>query len=138
MKVANPKLSIYAFHLRNNLAKGEDEPVNNANHLWEECQRIGQKLHVPRLESLIERLQESNGQIGVSSNQDNSRYLELLQPKNTLKLSAIPEGSTLQLVVLNTDKSQYKIHNHRQEQCCFAAVHNIDCRSVGKVCNGFP
>ncbi|MEQ8976095.1 MAG: hypothetical protein RIE73_37655 [Coleofasciculus sp. C1-SOL-03] len=97
MKVANPKLSLYAFHLRNNLAQGEDEPVNNANILWEECQRIGQKLHVPRLESLIARLQESNGQIGVSSNQDNSRYLELLQPENTLKFSAIPEGSTLQL-----------------------------------------
>ncbi|MEQ9354504.1 hypothetical protein [Coleofasciculus chthonoplastes] len=97
MKVANPKLTLCAFHLRNNLAQGEDEPVNNANHLWEECQRIGQKLHVPRLESLIERLQESNGQIGVSSNQDNSRYLELLQPENTLKFSAIPEGSKLQL-----------------------------------------
>ncbi|MEQ8538768.1 MAG: hypothetical protein RIB93_15135 [Coleofasciculus sp. D1-CHI-01] len=72
-------MSLYAFHLRNNFAQGEDEPVNNANHLWEECQQIGQKLHVLRLESLIERLQEGNGQIGVSSNQDNSRYLELLQ-----------------------------------------------------------
>ncbi|MFP5269024.1 hypothetical protein [Coleofasciculus sp.] len=97
MKVANPKLTLCAFHLRNNLAQGEDEPVNNANHLWEECQRLGQKLHVPRLESLIERLQENNGQIGVSSNQDNSRYLELLQPENPLRFSAIPEGSKPQL-----------------------------------------
>jgi hypothetical protein len=97
MKVANPKLTLYAFHLRNNLAQGEDEPVNNANHLWEQCQRLGQKLHVPRLESLIERLQDSSGKIGVTPSQDDSIYLELLQPENTLKFSAIPDGSTLQI-----------------------------------------
>jgi hypothetical protein len=96
MKVTNPKLTLYAFHLRNNLAQGEDEVVNNANHLWEQCQRLGQKLHVPRLESLIERLQDSNGKIGVTSSQENF-YQELLQPEKTLKFSAIPDGSTLQL-----------------------------------------
>ena len=97
MKVANPKLTLYAFHLRNNLAQGEDELVNNANHLWEQCERLGQKLHVPRLESLMERLQGSNGKIGVSLSQENSNYLELLKPDALLDFSAIPEGSTLQL-----------------------------------------
>jgi hypothetical protein len=96
MKVTNPKLTLYAFHLRNNLAQEEDEPVNNANHLWEQCQRLGQKLHVPRLESLIERLQDSSGKIGVTSSQENF-YQELLNPNNILNFSAIPDGSTLQL-----------------------------------------
>lgn len=66
MKVANPKLTLYAFHLRNNLAQGEEEPVEDVNHLWEQCQQLGQKLDVPRLESLLERLQNSNGKIGIT------------------------------------------------------------------------
>jgi hypothetical protein len=96
MKVANPKLTLYAFHLRNNLSQGEEEPVEDANHLWEQCQHLGKTLNVPRLESLIERLQDSNGKIGVTSSQENF-YQELLQPENKLEFSAIPDGSTLKL-----------------------------------------
>ncbi len=99
MKVANPKLILYAFHLRNNLSSGEDKPVDDANHLWEECQQIGQKLNIPRLESLIERLQNSKGEIGIPPSKDNPKanYLELLKPENTLEFSAITNGSTIQL-----------------------------------------
>jgi hypothetical protein len=59
MKVANPKLTLYAFHLRNNLAQGEEEPVEEANHLWEQCQQLGKTFNVPRLEPLLERLQDN-------------------------------------------------------------------------------
>jgi hypothetical protein len=99
MKVANPKLTLYAFHLRNNLAQGEEEPVKDANHLWEQCQQLGKKFNVPRLESLIERLQDSKGKIGITPSQDNpeSNYLELLQPERLLSFSAIPNGSSRQL-----------------------------------------
>jgi hypothetical protein len=99
MKVANPKLTLYAFHLRNNLAQGEEEPIEDANHLWEQCQQLGKKFNVPRLESLLERLQDSNGKIGITPNQDNpeSNYLELLQPERLLSFSAIANGSSLQL-----------------------------------------
>ena len=100
MKVANPKLTLYAFHLRNNLAQGEKELVEDANHLWEQCQQLGKKLNVPRLESLLERLlQDSNGKIGITSSQDNpaSEYLELLQPERWLSFSAISNGSSVQL-----------------------------------------
>lgn len=41
MKVANPKLTLYAFHLRNNLAQGEEEPIEDANRLWDNCQQLG-------------------------------------------------------------------------------------------------
>ncbi|EDX78751.1 hypothetical protein MC7420_7404 [Coleofasciculus chthonoplastes PCC 7420] len=99
MKVANPKLTLYAFHLRNNLAQGEEQPVDDANHLWEQCQQLGKKLNVPRLESLLDRLQDSQGKIGISPNWDNpkSDYLELLQPEHLLSFSAINNGSSLQL-----------------------------------------
>jgi len=99
MKVANPKLTLYAFHLRNNLAQGEEEPIKDANHLWEQCQELGETLNVPRLESLLERLQDSNGKIGITPSRDNpeSDYLELLQPEHLLSFSAIPNGSSLQL-----------------------------------------
>ena len=50
-KVAYPKLTLYAFHLRQNLAN-DSKPVKNANHLWEKCQKIGQKLGIPKLENL--------------------------------------------------------------------------------------
>ena len=73
MKVANPKLTLYAFHLRNNLAQGEEEPVKDANHLWEQCQLLGKTLSIPRLESLIERLQESNSKIGITPSHDNQK-----------------------------------------------------------------
>ncbi|MEB3180721.1 MAG: hypothetical protein VKL59_17095 [Nostocaceae cyanobacterium] len=98
-KVTNPKLTLYAFHLRNNLAQGYDEPVDDANHLWEQCQQLGQKLNIPRLESLIERLQDNNGNIGLAPSKDNpkSDYLELLQKERLLNFSAISDGSTLQL-----------------------------------------
>ena len=50
-KVAYPKLTLYAFHLRQNLAN-DSKPVKNANHLWEKCQKIGEKLGIPELENL--------------------------------------------------------------------------------------
>ncbi|BAY85633.1 hypothetical protein NIES267_51340 [Calothrix parasitica NIES-267] len=52
VKVAYPKLTLYAFHLRQNLAHNSDQLVENSNHLWCKCQEIGKKLGIPKLESL--------------------------------------------------------------------------------------
>ncbi len=51
-KVDYPKLTLYAFHLRHNLAQGSEKPVEDANHLWHKCQEIGKKLGIPKLENL--------------------------------------------------------------------------------------
>ena len=51
-KVAYPKLTLYAFHLRHNLAQNLDKPVEDANHLWHKCQEIGKNLGIPKLENL--------------------------------------------------------------------------------------
>lgn len=74
MKVANPRLTLYAFHLRNNLAQGEEQPVDDANHLWNQCQQLGKKLNVPRLESLLEHLQDSQGKVGILYTYSESRW----------------------------------------------------------------
>lgn len=61
-KVANPKLSLYAFHLRYNLAQGANNQVDNANHLWLKCQEIGKKIGIPKLEDLSKLIDEQNPQ----------------------------------------------------------------------------
>ena len=42
-KVAYPKLTLYAFHLRQNLAQNPEQSVKNANHLWLQSKEIGKK-----------------------------------------------------------------------------------------------
>ncbi|AFZ25072.1 hypothetical protein Cylst_2879 [Cylindrospermum stagnale PCC 7417] len=59
-KVANPKLTLYAFHLRYNLAQGIKTPVNDANNLWFKCQELGKKLGIPKLETLPELIEKQN------------------------------------------------------------------------------
>ena len=61
-KVANPKLTLYAFHLRFNLAQGFKTPLKDANNLWLKCQEIGKKLGIPKLESLPEIIEKENFQ----------------------------------------------------------------------------
>ena len=51
-KVAYPKLTLYAFHLRQNLAQNPEQLIENSNHLWHKCQAIGKKLSIPKLENL--------------------------------------------------------------------------------------
>ncbi|WP_414619976.1 hypothetical protein [Calothrix sp. CCY 0018] len=64
-KVAYPKLTLYAFHLRQNLAQNPEQFVENSNHLWQKCQEIGHKLGIPKLENLStsENQQISNDKI---------------------------------------------------------------------------
>jgi hypothetical protein len=87
--VTNPKLTLYAFHLRNNLALGSQQPVDSADFLWQKFQEIGQKLNIPRLESFPSQLRDENSQT--------SDYLELLPEDRLLHFSAIPQAGKLQL-----------------------------------------
>jgi len=97
-KVANPKLTLYAFHLRNSLDQGSQATVENSDRLWETCQQIGQKLGIFRLESLIERLRKQWGSpIGLPLDNPDSQYLELLPQERLLHFSEIPNGSSPKL-----------------------------------------
>ncbi len=61
-KVAYPKLTLYAFHLKNSLAQKPKKPVKNANDLWLKCQQLGKQIHVPKLETLPTLIEEANNQ----------------------------------------------------------------------------
>ena len=74
-KLANPKLTLFAFHLCKNLAKGDKQPVDNSDHLWQKCAALGHLLQTdPQLDFLPEKLSNSNNE-----NSPQSDYLELYE-----------------------------------------------------------
>jgi len=74
-KLANPKLTLFAFHLCKNLAKGDKQPVDSSDHLWQKCAALGHLLQTnPQLDSLPEKLNNRNSQ-----NSQPSDYLELYE-----------------------------------------------------------
>jgi hypothetical protein len=74
-KLANPKLTLFAFHLCNNLAKGDKQLVDKANHLWQKCVALGHLLQTnPQLDFLPEKLSNRNSQ-----NTQPSESLELYE-----------------------------------------------------------
>jgi hypothetical protein len=94
MKFKKPKLTLFAFHLRNNFT--QEEPVEDADFLWEQCHKLGEHLNIPELQSLRDRLSKENDQIGVNPNHHKSDYLELL-PERCLRFpDDIPDGSQSQ------------------------------------------
>ncbi|MFY8174276.1 hypothetical protein [Planktothrix agardhii] len=95
--VKNPKLTLIAFQLRNNLALG-DEPIETADHLWEKCQELGETLNSPHLKTLINRLEQDQGKIGFPPGEDDisNDYVELLS-EQFLHFYAIPELNKPQL-----------------------------------------
>ena len=80
IKLTSPKLTLYAFHLRNDLSIGFNKPLDNANHLWDKCQELGNIFNIKDLESLSNKLKKYNYQIGLPATQDypEKDYLELL------------------------------------------------------------
>ena len=74
-KLANPKITLFAFHLCKNLAKGDKQPTDNSDHLWQKCVTLGHLLQTdPQFDSLPEKLNNRNSQNSLESD-----YLELYQ-----------------------------------------------------------
>ena len=75
-KLAQPKLTLFAFHLCSNLAKGDKHPLDNTDHLWQKCIDLGKQLQTePKLDFLTAKLSQNNTQ-----NNSQRDYLELWQP----------------------------------------------------------
>ena len=51
-ELRNPSLTLYAFHLRTGTSRGPKQVASNASQLWDQVIRLGQKLHIPELQSL--------------------------------------------------------------------------------------
>ncbi|MEM6751367.1 MAG: hypothetical protein AAF630_00025 [Cyanobacteria bacterium P01_C01_bin.38] len=104
-KLANPKLTLYAFHLKDNLAREPLTSVKNTNYLWLKCQQIGQQLNVPELENLPTKIEKIN-------NQKTSITGEILpegilsfteeENKNNLPLNLILSGEVNPLQIQDT------------------------------------
>ncbi len=74
-KLANPKLTLFAFHLCSNLAKGDKQLADKVDHLWQKCVALGHLLQTnPQLDSFPEKLSNRNSQ-----NSQQTEYLELYQ-----------------------------------------------------------
>ena len=74
-KLANPKLTLFAFQLCNNLAQGDQQTVDYADHLWHQCVALGNRLQTnPKLDFLPEHLANKKSQ-----NSQPSDYLELYE-----------------------------------------------------------
>lgn len=89
VKVAYPKLTLYAFHLKHSLAQKPKTPVENANNLWLKCEQLGKLLGVPRLENLPKLIEEAD-------NKKNSITGEIL-PERILEFTTIKNQNNLRL-----------------------------------------
>jgi hypothetical protein len=56
LKLNNPSITLYAFHLRNSSNDGLEPTVAEAPQLWEQLVEFGNKLHIPELQNLRQQL----------------------------------------------------------------------------------
>lgn len=98
-KVANPKFTLYAFHLHYNLAQGTRNPVKHPNHLWLKCQELGKQLGIPKLEGLLKLIEENS--------QKSSRDGEILSQR-----------------FLNFTAIEHKIHLHLRGEVVPLRIHD--------------
>lgn len=86
----NPKLTLFAFHLRNELAK-DNEPDASANLIWEWCENLSKDLNIKELQGFKDKITKQ-GKIGLPPTQDypDSDYLELLEEESLVNFS-IPD-----------------------------------------------
>ncbi len=89
VKVAYPKLTLYAFHLKQNLAQNPKKPLKDANGLWLKCQQLGEQLRVPKLETLPALIEKAN-------KKKNSITKEIL-PERILTFTSIEHKNNLHL-----------------------------------------
>ena len=56
LELGNPSLTLYAFHLRNSISHGFQNPVPKASQIWEQLTNLGQTLNIPQLQTLTSQL----------------------------------------------------------------------------------
>jgi hypothetical protein len=132
-KLANLKLTLFAFQLCNNLAQGDKQPVNNANHLWHQCVTLGNLLQTnPKLDSLPEHLANKKSQGSQQSDylelyeSDGDRFVSFTtvsQPdkvplQGTIYPVQLHDTYALDLTLLATDKVETNQLNNLNFQGC--------------------
>jgi hypothetical protein len=87
LRVKNPSLTLYAFHLRSEMTT---EVVAEAAHLWEKLRHLGEFFSMPTLQHFVDKMIcYQNGQYYPDGEQGKlSYFLELIQPKGLLSFSS--------------------------------------------------
>ena len=56
LELGNPSLTLYAFHLRNSISYGFQNPVPKASQIWEQLTNLGHTLNITKLQTLTSEL----------------------------------------------------------------------------------
>lgn len=97
-QIKNPSVTLYAFHLCQDLNQKPGQLRQDADRLWQNCANLSEPLAIPDLKSLPEKIQSHPTQIPITN-----RYVKLLPDHDNGSLKYTPplqiEGSALTVEV---------------------------------------
>ncbi|MHC0067154.1 trypsin-like serine peptidase [Nostoc sp. UIC 10890] len=96
----SPSITLYAFHLRNSINQGEEPTVVEAPQLWEQLIDLGNKLHIPELQTLKQKLicYQDNQYFPQAEDSLGLEYSNLLRnQEQSLNFRLIPRTGGLEL-----------------------------------------
>ena len=96
LRITNPSVTLYAFHLCQDLSQEPEQLRQDADQLWQHCAKLSEPLGIPDLKYLPEKIPSPPSQTGIAS-----RYIELLPDHGRLTYTAPLqlEGSALTVEV---------------------------------------
>ena len=96
LQIKNPSVTLYAFHLCQDLNLEPEKLRQDADQLWQNCSNLNEPLAIPDLKSFPEKIQSQPNQTHLTN-----RYLKLLPGNGRLTYTATLqiEGSDLTVEV---------------------------------------
>ncbi|NEQ63776.1 MAG: hypothetical protein F6K53_43370, partial [Moorea sp. SIO4A1] len=83
LRLKNPSVTLYAFHLCQDLSQELEKLRPDADQLWQHCANLSQPLGIPDLKSLPEKIPSPPSQKAITSH-----YVDLLPGNTPLKYTA--------------------------------------------------
>ncbi|MDJ0712871.1 MAG: hypothetical protein QNJ54_01465 [Prochloraceae cyanobacterium] len=83
-QIKNPSVTLYAFHLCQDLTQEPEQLRPDAERLWQNCAALSELLAIPELKSFPEKLQSQPTKIPITS-----RYIKLLPDNGRLKYTPL-------------------------------------------------
>ncbi|NEP28318.1 MAG: hypothetical protein F6K49_42565, partial [Moorea sp. SIO3I6] len=83
LRLKNPSVTLYAFHLCQDLSQELEQLREDADQLWQHCANLSQPLGIPELKSLPEKIPSPPSQTAIASH-----YLELVPGNAPLTYTA--------------------------------------------------
>lgn len=97
--LSSPSTTLYAFHLRNSINQEEEPTVAEAPQLWEQLVDLGNKLHIPELQTLQQQLicYQDNQYFPQAEDSLGVEYSNLLRnQEQSLNFRLIPQSGGLE------------------------------------------